>query len=303
MPLALLIAIVVECALVAVMLALAVFDAARGVNSLGHNIQNATVAFGTCVGLLLLAFPLALSAVHLARRDVLGSQLSYVAAILVVLIAVSTAIETGEILLAVSLAVASVSVVLCVISPATRLALAPAITSTHPEPYASQPSPIGMRGYPPPELHLSQSRRDTALMLLGCTAFVVAGSWMGFSGLVVGWMCVGVFGAATIATFSMWLRGYPQMTATPEGLRITSFAGWHTYPWGRVGRFAAGSVGRDVRRVIFDLAPSNAGPSAPISISRTLAGMDARLPSNFGMDPDELAAALNRWKDWSGGDT
>jgi hypothetical protein len=301
MPLALLTAIVVECVLVAVMLALAVFDAARGVTSLGHNIDNAAAAFGTGVGLLLLAFPLALGAFRLARRDVVGSQLSYIAAILVVLISVSTAIEAGEILLAVSLAVASVIVVLCLITPATRLALSPAVPAARAEANAVLPSPIGMRGYPPPELRLSQSRRDTALMLLGGIAFVVAGTWMGLSGLVVGWMCVGVFGAATIAIFSMWLRGYPKMTATPEGLRVTNFAGWRTYPWERVGPFAAGSVGRNVRRVIFTLAPSNARPSAPISISRALAGMDARLPSNFGMDPDELAAALNSWKDWSVG--
>jgi hypothetical protein len=299
MPRALLTAIVIEGTLAAGMVALAVVDAATAVTSFRHNLTSAEFAFGTCVALLLIAFPLALSALLLSRHQLAGSQLSYIAAILVVLIAVSTALEAGELLLALTLTIASVALVLCVISPSTRLALAPAVIGVRSETSAIQASPIGMRGYPPPELHLSRSRSDTALMVIAGPVFVVGGIWMGLSGLVVGWMTLGVFGPATVAMFSMVVRGYPRLAATPEGLSVATFVGWRTYRWNRVGPFAVGPLSRNVDRVVFSVAPSKA--SAPISISRALGGVDARLPSNFGMDPATLAAALNQWKDWSAG--
>ncbi len=301
MPLALLTAIAIECILAAGMVALALVDAAAALTSFRHNLTTAEFAFGACVALLLLVFPLAMSALLLKRYELAGTRLSYIAAILVVLIGVSTALEAGELLLALSLTIASVVVVLCVISPSTRLALAPAVTASHADASAIQASPIGMRGYPPPELHLSRSRSDTALLLLAGPVFVAGGIWMGLSGLVVGWMTIGVFGPATVAMFSMWVRGYPQLAATPEGLSVTTFLGWHRYMWYRVGPFAVGAVARNVDRVVYSLAPSTGSASAPISISRALGGVDASLPSNFGMDPAALAAALNRWKDWSAG--
>lgn len=37
------------------------------------------------------------------------------------------------------------------------------------------------------------------------------------------------------------------------------------------------------------------------TFSRMVTGRDMRLPGNFGLSPDDLAAVLNRWRGWRTG--
>jgi hypothetical protein len=298
MPLALLTAVAVEGLLAVGLAAIAGFDATSALYAIGRHSANPASTVYVCIALLFMAFLAGASAFLLSHRELAGSRLSYFTAILVVGAAITVAFPSGELALGTALTIACGVVVGCLVSRSARLALTVRATIPAREGPDQAPSVSRPSGGPPPELDLTRSSGDTALMLLGGPAFVVAGVWMGLSGMAVGWVCAGIFGLATVLNLAMWFRGFPRLTASPDGLRTTTWHGWQSYSWDRVGVFAVPAGTRGVRRVTFNLASRNGGSARPVSISRALVGFDARLPSNFGMDPRELARNLNRWREW-----
>jgi hypothetical protein len=260
-------------------------DGARGVAALALTLIEAGAAG--------IAFT---SALLLHRRRVAAASLNYFVAVTAFFFAMTGATQSGALSIWGPLLVGSVVLFACILAPSTRYAISPparALSAPTLRDFA-QPSTSA-----PPPLDLRASQGDRVLTVLVGPALVAGGVSVALTGQWIGWAAVVLFGVVTVSGLVQWIRGAPRLTALQTGLTLTGLGRSKTYAWTLVSPFKVVNVSRNLRRVAFNVLPRPGSDPELVSINRALVGVDKRLPTNFGMKPQELAALLNRWRDWA----
>lgn len=146
---------------------------------------------------------------------------------------------------------------------------------------------------------LRPSRLKWSLMLLGSllfSIFFVPAAIVSPHPVTIGGALL--FGLALLASIGALLPGLSYMRVSPQGLDVKALLRRRVYAWDEVESFRVFEVSTRYstqRFVGFDLrARITGGRSTWQKVDRGISGVDDGLPDNYGMDPERLAAALNR---------
>jgi hypothetical protein len=145
-------------------------------------------------------------------------------------------------------------------------------------------------------LVLRPSERDTLAPAGVCLAFAVLGAFIIVAdGSAWGWAALAFFGLGAIVLGATLLPGVSELRLDKEGFAVRSLFRTDRYRWSDVKDFRTVSIPPSgTVRVGFDCS-SNARPAAAW-LSGSLAGVEACLPDNYGLRPQELANMLTVWR-------
>lgn len=134
------------------------------------------------------------------------------------------------------------------------------------------------------------------LLLIGCGFLLATGiGLLAIGDARYGWWCVGVFGFFTLAAIVSMLPGSSSLNLDPEGMMICSYYRKTFVRWADVQEFIPVQVRFRVMvgwKFIASYPRHRIGREA----SSVLAGVEAALPSSYGMSAEGLSALLNDWR-------
>ena len=138
-------------------------------------------------------------------------------------------------------------------------------------------------------------RRRLALALLAASvALAVVGRAAAAEGRVVGWVALGFFGLCALVFAIVLLPGSAYLRLDSRGFTTRNLFRKGRLRWRDVRNFRPYSVPGGTF-VGFDFTEAS-GSLGRVS-ARKLAGVDGGLPDTYGLEPEELAAVLNAWRD------
>jgi hypothetical protein len=145
-------------------------------------------------------------------------------------------------------------------------------------------------------LVLRPSARDTLAPAGVCLAFAVLGAVIIVAnGSAWGWAALAFFGLGAIVLGASLLPGVSELRLDREGFAVRSLFRTGRYRWNDVKSFRPVTIPPSgTVRVGFDFS-SNVRPAAAW-LSGSLAGVEACLPDNYGLRPQELANVLAVWR-------
>lgn len=140
-------------------------------------------------------------------------------------------------------------------------------------------------------------KRSSAIwLLLGCSAFVAAGIWMGFRGEWFGYVCAGFFGLGIPVAVIQLLPGSAFLQIDSSGITYASLFRKTSIPWSVIDDFcvvAMRQTGVKVHEMVgFNFVPSHDRSRFGRGVSKAIAGCEGALPDTYGMQAVDLAAML-----------
>ena len=138
---------------------------------------------------------------------------------------------------------------------------------------------------------LQTSRLKTAVLTMGAAALVACSS-LGIRDEPV-LACAGAafFGLCALIGLVNLLPGSSYLELRSDGFVICSLFRSHWVEWKQVREFGTYRVGR-TERVGWNYAAGHANFKRLRQLNQSLAGLDAGLPDNYGLQASELKAAL-----------
>ncbi|HEU5058858.1 MAG TPA: hypothetical protein VFU21_20130 [Kofleriaceae bacterium] len=150
---------------------------------------------------------------------------------------------------------------------------------------------------------LYPKRSTTAWLLLGSSAFVVVGVWMGREEGWIGYACAAFFGLCAAVAIVHLVPGASSLSIDGDGLSCRSLFRRWSVRWDDIDRFYPVAIrqgGVRVHQMVgWDYLPGRGPPGRGRRLSSAIAGCEGALPDTYGMTAQELADLLNRLLDES----
>jgi hypothetical protein len=145
-------------------------------------------------------------------------------------------------------------------------------------------------------------KRSSAIwLLIGCSAFVVGGIWLGASEGLVGYLCAALFALGIPVAVIQLLPGSACLHIDHEGFTIRSLFQAISVPWSVVDRFfvvTLRSTGVKVReRVAWNFVASYDRARFGRKVAMIIGQCEAALPDTYGKRAEDLAALMNAYLD------
>ena len=143
-------------------------------------------------------------------------------------------------------------------------------------------------------------RRSSAVwLLLGSSAFVAIGVWMGSEEGWIGYAIAAFFGLCAAVGLVQLLPGASSLRIDRDGLTCRSLYSRFVVRWDEVDRFfvvALRQGGFRVHQLVgWNYLAGRGPPGRGRRLSSALAGCEGALPDTYGVEAAELADRLNRW--------
>ena len=131
-------------------------------------------------------------------------------------------------------------------------------------------------------------------MLLGCSAFVVAGIVMLRNEPIAAYAAIAFFGLGAVVALVQLLPNSSYLELEERGFTICNLFRKSFMPWHEIAEFfpmTVGGTGRPMVAVRF--APGSTANASARKFAVALAGAEGALPDTYGRTAEELAELLN----------
>jgi hypothetical protein len=125
--------------------------------------------------------------------------------------------------------------------------------------------------------------------------FCVGGIWMIKNGDLAGWYCLVFFGLALLVSIASTLPNASYLKLDAQGFTMCSMFRAHSFRWVDVAGFGINQIALN-KMVLFNFEPHYAQSQKMKALNNNISGFDAGLPDNYGMNHQELADLMNRYK-------
>jgi hypothetical protein len=141
-------------------------------------------------------------------------------------------------------------------------------------------------------------RSSAVWLLLGCTAFVAVGVWLGISkGDWMGFLCAGFFGLGIPVAVIQLMPGSTFLRLDSTGITFASMFKEKSLPWAVFQEFFVVTMrqtGVKVHETVgFNFVPTYDRARAGRAVARFISHCEGALPNTYGMKAEELAHILN----------
>lgn len=133
-----------------------------------------------------------------------------------------------------------------------------------------------------------------------CFSLSVGGAWMVREGQWIGWLVMIGFGVGVPISLISAMPNASYLRLDSEGFTVCSIYRAYKIRWADVSGFGVGRVARRNKMVMYNFEPTCTLISPRVrSFMTKHAGYEGGLPDNYGLEHEELADLMNRYREAS----